>query len=146
MSINSNEQFKRVCIENNYTNYKYDDDLLASMRVKTETWHYEYELLDKYERDGYTITRFDYQIRAHHQANGNWKFEYKLQHPISKAKYESMIKEIKNKCNFYKVVSDERTGENISYYNCPDSKDSGKIGFGIFDNEGIIRHNILSRD
>jgi hypothetical protein len=52
--------------------------------------------------------------------------------------YDLIVKEIKEKCNYYKIVNYK--GTDYVTYSCSESSYKGKIGFVVEEDWGVIRH------
>jgi hypothetical protein len=52
--------------------------------------------------------------------------------------YDLIVKDIKEKCKYYKIINYK--GTDYVTYSCSDSSYKGKIGFVIEEGRGIIRH------
>ena len=56
----------------------------------------------------------------------------------SKNPYDLIVKDIKEKCNYYKIIN--YNGIDYVSYSCSESSYKGKIGFVVSEGSGIIRH------
>ena len=55
----------------------------------------------------------------------------------------NIVKEIKKNCTYYDVIEYTNSGGEVDdfvCYSCPQSKYKGKIGFMVYDGNGVIRH------
>ena len=119
--VDSKEDFQRLCIEQGFE------------RNSSVTWKMQYAFrpyddfelayiwASYYTDDGF---QFDFIID---NGYGGWNDEYYT--------YQKITEDIKNSCNFYKVLSD------VAYYSCPGSLYKGKIGFYVKNRSGIILTN-----
>ena len=57
--------------------------------------------------------------------------------------YDNIVKEIKKNCTYYDVIEYTNSSGDVNdfvCYSCPQSKYKGKIGFMVYDGNGVIRH------
>ena len=121
-SINSLDLFKKVMIENNYEFDGVDDDGGVM---------YGYEM-EKDEESGEKWA----VIWAYYN-NGRWSLKYALG-VFDLGGYKITVSDIKEKCNYVNI--ENYKGYDYATYRCDNSKSNGKLGFGIFEGNGIIKY------
>jgi len=136
MSINSLNQFKRIMIEKNY---EYDESLENNNMIL-----YGYNITrDSIKGDKATSWSY-YNIK-----NNNWTIELSVKSVFGvflnstdnyKNPYYLITENIKKKCRFYKIIKDKKDDIDFATYSCSESTYKGKIGFAIYDGQGIIKH------
>ena len=130
MSIKSVDIFKKVMIENGYEFDSSDTDGILSY--------------------GYNVTNDSQSSRwMYYNTNDDWFIMYFLRTnwvtnlydpklESSKNNYDSIVKDIQEKCKYYKILN--WRGIDFVTYSCPESSYKGKIGFAISDGSGHIQH------
>ena len=134
MSISSLDQFKRVMIENNYEfdSIDKDGDILYGFNIAKDSIK------------GNKSTSW-----AWHSKTGNrWSVSFTRSNLLSEwlgaeadnseNSYDLIVKDIKEKCKYYKIL--DYKGTAYVTYSCSESSYKGKIGFVIEEGWGIIRH------
>ena len=134
MSINSADMFKKVAIENGY---EFDS-------TNDEGWvDYGFNIT----RDsikGNKSTKWMYYNQKDHRFSLLFSRNYLLANffgteaDTSENPYDLIVKEIKEKCNYYKIVNYK--GTDYVTYSCSESSYKGKIGFVVVEEWGVIRH------
>ena len=136
MSINSLNQFKRIMIEKNYEydKSKESDDIII----------YGYEITRDSIKGNKAKSWGYYNLK-----NNNWEIKLSVQSIFGgflkstddyKVPYHLITENIKKKCRFYKVIKDKRNDIDFATYSCSESSYKGKIGFAIYEGQGIIKH------
>ena len=136
MSISSVDMFKKVAIENGYEFDSTDD----------KGWvDYGFNIIkDSIEGNSsikwlYYNTKDDrFALRFSRTSALNTFLG--VQTDNSENSYDLIVKDIKEKCKYYKIQNYK--GTDFVTYSCSDSSYKGKIGFTISEGEGIIRHFI----
>jgi len=133
MSINSVDGFKKVVIENGYEYESTDDDgwitygfniVKDSTGSKSSKWMY-YNTKD--DRFSLSFSRRNKIDDFFNQQTDN-----------SENPYDLIVKDIKEKCKYYKIINYE--GIDYVSYGCSESSYKGKIGFVVSEGSGLIRH------
>ena len=133
MSIKSVDMFKKVVIENGYEYDSLDDDgwltygfniVKDSTESNSSKWMY-YNTNDD---------RFSLRFSRTNQVD---KF-FNQQTDNSENPYDLIVKGIKEKCKYYKIINYK--GTDFVTYSCSESSYKGKIGFVVSEGSGIIRH------
>jgi hypothetical protein len=130
MSISSLDQFKRVMIENNY----------------------EFDSIDK-DGDilyGFNIAKDSTSWAWHSKTGNRWSVSFTRSNLLSEwlgaeadnseNSYDLIVKDIKEKCKFYKIITTKISKDDFSCYSCASSTYKGKIGFMIREKTGFIKH------
>ena len=134
MYINSEKTYKKVVIENGYEFDSADDDVI---------WY------------GWNITKDSIngnkskKWSTYTKSTGAFIFQFSRTNVLadflksdsdnSKNEYDLIVEDIKAKCKYFDVITDEA---NISYvtYSCSESSYKGKIGFMVSEGTGFIVH------
>ena len=147
MSINSDKQFVRVMIENNYElsdkedgyiTYGYEIDRDSIEGNKSAKWG-QYSLSDG---------EFSLSFSRNSLINSFLPIfdEDALEREGLKPKseYDLIVEDIKKNCTFYNVITENNGEKEFDYscYSCSESKYKGKIGFMISEGWGVIKHFI----
>lgn len=104
ISIESNEQFERIAIENNYEKFNSDNSEVTSYKFETSN-------SDKTTNSSVLMS---YMIK-----NNEISIEFNQENIKS---YNRLFDEVKKTCSFYSII------EGRSYYRCPENK-LKKVGF-----------------
>ena len=134
MSINSVDGFKKVVIENGYEFDSLDDDgwLTYGFNIvrdsiegsKSSKW-----MLYNTKDDRFTLSF------GRRTVLGNF---FGTEDDNSSNPYDLIVKDIKEKCKYYKIINYK--GTDYVTYSCSESSYKGKIGFVVSEGSGIIRH------
>tara|TARA_B110000858_G_C17556300_1_gene360455 strand:- start:166 stop:651 length:486 start_codon:yes stop_codon:yes gene_type:complete len=134
MSIKSVDIFKKVMIENGYEFDTLDTDGYLSYGfnlTKDSTGNSQSSRWMIYNiNDDSFIMMFPRK---------NWItnfYDPKLE--SSKNNYDSIVKDIQEKCKYYKITNFK--GTDYVTYSCSESSYKGKIGFVVSDGNGYIQH------
>jgi hypothetical protein len=134
MSINSEDTFKKVVIENGYEFNDIDEEGWITYGFNIERDSIEGNKSSKWgvynKKDG----KFTFQF------NRRTLLENLLasEDDTSKNRYDLIVKDIKEKCKYYKIIN--YYGIDYVTYSCSESSYKGKIGFVVSEGSGIIRH------
>ena len=63
---------------------------------------------------------------------------FNQQTDTSKNPYDLIVKDIKEKCKYYKIINYK--GTDYVTYSCSESSYKGKIGFVVSEGSGLIKH------
>ena len=134
MSINSVDGFKKVVIENGYEFDDIDEEGWISygfniVRDSIEGSKYSKWMLYNTKDDRFTLSFGRRTIL------GNF---FGTEDDTSKNPYDLIVKDIKEKCKYYKIIN--YNGIDYVSYGCSDSSYKGKIGFVVSEGNGLIRH------
>ena len=132
MSINSEDSFKKVVIENGY---EFND-------IDEEGWiTYGFNI----ERDSIEGNKSS-KWGVYNKNDGKFTFQFNRRTLLrnllgseddnSKNPYDLIVKDIKEKCKYYKIINDK--GTDFVTYSCSESSYKGKIGFVVSEGSGII--------
>ena len=133
MSINSVNMFKKVVIENGYefdsidegwVSYGFDIVRDSIKGNKSSKW----SIYNK------TDGRFSFQFNRR-TILGNF---LGTEDDNSENPYDLIVKNIKQKCKYYKIIN--YNGTDYVTYSCSESSYKGKIGFVVSEGVGLIRH------
>jgi hypothetical protein len=133
MSTNSVDGFKKVVIENGYEFDSLDDDgwltygfniVKDSTGSKSSQWS-SYNTKD----DRFTLSFGRRTLLGNFLGTDD---------DNSENPYDLIVKDIKEKCKYYKIISYE--GIDYVSYGCSESTYKGKIGFVVSEGSGLIRH------
>ena len=136
MSISSQDQFKRVMIENNYEfdSIDEDGDLIYGVDIVKDS------------REGNESTSWAW----HNETGNGWGVSFTRKTILSEFlgtnpdtsenSYDLIVSEIKEKCKFYKIITSEISKVDYSCYSCTSSTYKGKIGFTVKEGWGYIMH------
>jgi hypothetical protein len=134
MSINSEDTFKKVVIENGY---EFND-------IDEEGWiTYGFNI----ERDSIEGNKSS-KWGVYNKNDGKFTFQFNRRTLLgnllgseddnSKNPYDLIVKDIKEKCKYYKIINYK--GTDYVTYSCSESSYKGEIGFVVSEGSGIIRH------
>ena len=120
MSINSVNEFKRVCIENGYS------------PMEKPSWLSEIGY-------GYDLTKRDDKYYAKifadiNEDDLNYSFSFVYANTKAREKYERIVEKIKSNCKFYKICGVWAT------YSCPEASYKGKTAFHVSDKWGEVKN------
>lgn len=131
MSISDVKLFKKVMIENSYEKNVVDDGWLV----------YGYDIIkdsldgDRSSKWGlYNLDDDRFMLQFHKESFFGLSDE---------SDYDNIVKEIKKNCTYYDVIEYTNSSGDVNdfvCYSCPQSKYKGKIGFMVYDGNGVIRH------
>ena len=133
MSIKSVDMFKKVVIENGYEYDSMDDDgwltygfniVKDSTGSKSTKW-----MLYNTNDDRFTLSFGRRTLLGNFLGTDD---------DTSENPYDLIVKDIKEKCKYYKIINYK--GTDYVTYNCSESSYKGKIGFVVSEGSGIIRH------
>ena len=134
MSIKSVDGFKKVVIENGYEYESLDEEgwLTYGFNIvrdsiegsKSSKW-----MLYNTKDDRFTLSFVRRTVL------GNF---FGTEDDTSKNPYDLIVKDIKEKCKYYKIIN--YNGIDYVSYGCSESSYKGKIGFVVSEGSGIIRH------
>ena len=134
MSIKPVDMFKKVVIENGYEYESLDEEgwLTYGFNIvkdsiegsKSSKW-----MLYNTKDDRFTLSFGRRTIL------GNF---FGTEDDTSKNPYDLIVKDIKEKCKYYKIIN--YNGIDYVSYGCSDSSYKGKIGFVVSEGNGLIRH------
>ena len=124
MSIKSLDTFKRVAIENNYQQSDSEQEGFVT---------YGYDILkdddgNKSSRWAYYFPKGDTFVFSFSRGNAMSEF-FGTEADNSENPYDLILKEVKDKCSYYKIINYE--GTDFVTYSCPESSYKGKLGFAI---------------
>jgi len=143
-TIDSQQNFERVLIENNFQRANLEElgwKKEAEKLSKKDTLFlaYTFEGETKYTYSQQTILAFGYFPSKNKMDSGdNFYLGFVISNPEDKYSVYSMIfSEVKEKCSFDEVIHN-KNGQSASFYNCPNANFRGKIGFSIVDDNGMI--------
>ena len=131
MSISDVKQFKKVMIENSFEKNVINDGWLV----------YGYNIV-KDSVNGDTSSKWglynldDDRFMLQFSKEGFFGLS-------DESDYDNIVKEIKKNCTYYDVIEYTNSGGEVDdfvCYSCPQSKYKGKIGFMVYDGNGVIRH------
>ena len=131
MSIKSVEMFMKVAIENGYEFDSVDED---------EWVTYGYNIIKDSIKGNKSAKWMGYSQKDHKfsLAFSRTSTLFGIKENIDDTEYDLIVKEIKEKCKYYKILNHEGTA--YVTYSCSDSSYKGKIGFVIEEGRGYIRH------
>ena len=134
MSINSVDGFKKVVIENGYEYESLDEEgwLTYGFNIvrdsiegsKSSKW-----MLYNTKDDRFTLSF------GRRTVLGNF---FGTEDDTSSNPYDLIVKDIKEKCKYYKIIN--YNGTDYVTYSCSESSYKGKIGFMVEEGQGIVRH------
>ena len=134
MSIGSVDMFVKVAIENGYEFDNVDED---------EWVTYGYNIVRDSIEGNKSAKWMSYSQKDHRfslvfSRQGMSFFGIKSEVDTSENPYDLIVKDIKEKCKYYKILNYKGTA--YVSYSCSESSYKGKIGFVISEGYGIIRH------
>ena len=133
MSINSEDTFKRVVIENGYEfDSVYDGWISYGFNIERDSIN------------GNKSTKWG----GYNKNGGDFSFEFMrrtilgeffgTEDDTSENPYDIIVKDIKKNCKYYKIIN--YNGIDYVTYSCSESTYKGKIGFVVSEGVGLIRH------
>ena len=134
MSIDSVEMFMKVAIENGYEFDNVDED---------EWVTYGYNIV-RDSIEGNKSAKWIYYNQKDHRFSLAFSRTNIISNFLgtdadnSENPYDLIIKDIKEKCKYYKILNYKGTA--YVTYSCSESSYKGKIGFVIEEGWGVIRH------
>jgi len=134
MSIKSVDMFKKVVIENGYEYDSMDDDGWLSYGFNIVRDSIEGNKSSKWSSYNTKDDRFTLSF-GRRSVLGNF---LGTEDDTSQNPYDLIVKDIKEKCKYYKIINYK--GTDYVTYSCSESSYKGKIGFVVSEGSGIIRH------
>ncbi len=134
MSIKSVDMFKKVVIENGYEYDSMDDDGWLSYGFNIVKDSIEGSKSSKWSSYNTKDDRFTLSF-GRRTVLGNF---FGTEDDNSSNPYDLIVKDIKEKCKYYKIINYK--GTDYVTYSCSESSYKGKIGFVVSEGSGIIRH------
>lgn len=134
MSINSVDGFKKVVIENGYEFDDIDEEGWISYGFNIVRDSIEGSKSSKWMLYNTKDDRFTLSF-GRRTILGNF---FGTEDDTSKNPYDLIVKDIKEKCKYYKIIN--YNGIDYVSYGCSDSSYKGKIGFVVSEGNGLIRH------
>ena len=134
MSIKSVDMFKKVVIENGYEYDSMDDDGWLSYGFNIVRDSIEGNKSTKWGSYNTKDDRFTFTF-GRRSVLGNF---LGTEDDTSQNPYDLIVKDIKEKCKYYKIINYK--GTDYVTYSCSESSYKGKIGFVVSEGSGIIRH------
>lgn len=134
MSIDSVEMFMKVAIENGYEFDNVDED---------EWVTYGYNIV-RDSIEGNKSAKWIYYNQKDHRFSLAFSRTNIISNFLgtdadnSENPYDLIVKDIKEKCKYYKILNYKGTA--YVTYSCSESSYKGKIGFVIEEGWGVIRH------
>jgi len=134
MSIKSADMFKKVVIENGYEYDSMDDDGWLTYGFNIVRDSIEGNKSSKWSSYNTKDDRFTLSF-GRRSVLGNF---LGTEDDTSQNPYDLILKDIKEKCKYYKIINYK--GTDYVTYSCSESSYKGKIGFVVSEGSGIIRH------
>lgn len=134
MSIKSVDMFKKVVIENGYEYDSMDDDGWLTYGFNIVKDSIEGSKSSKWSSYNTKDDRFTLSF-GRRTVLGNF---FGTEDDTSQNPYDLIVKDIKEKCKYYKIINYK--GTDYVTYSCSESSYKGKIGFVVSEGSGIIRH------
>ena len=134
MSIKSADMFKKVVIENGYEYDSMDDDGWLTYGFNIVRDSIEGNKSSKWSSYNTKDDRFTLSF-GRRSVLGNF---LGTEDDTSQNPYDLIVKDIKEKCKYYKIINYK--GTDYVTYSCSESSYKGKIGFVVSEGSGIIRH------
>ena len=129
MSINSEETYNKVMIENGYTFLENTDSIIVwGITLKKDSTYY-YDEWVLYEKD-----------------NGEFKIKFNWDKNNSRNPYNIVIDKIKNNCTFYDTLKNDDWIYDYISYSCSESTYKGKICYVTTDSISYIGHMIPQKE
>ena len=129
MSINSEETYNKVMIENGYTFLENTDSIIVwGITLKKDSTYY-YDEWVLYEKD-----------------NGEFKIKFNWDKNNSRNPYNIVIDKIKNNCTFYDTLKNDDWVYDYVSYSCSESTYKGKICYVTTDSISYIGHMIPQKE
>lgn len=140
MSINSEETFKRLVIENGF---EFDKRVRTRDPMSDLSGVDFYNILNVYglnlDRDNINGNKSSLWGEYSTEDGGRFCFQFFLKSEFDTS-YHEIINEIKKNCTFLDIKS--RKGGDYVCYHCPESTFKGNVGFTVYSGFGIIRNII----
>ena len=160
LTIDSQESFERVLIENNFESNKEGlKEILKKVweeegpKIDDLTEEELYELLEKMNKEGLGVVKYDYgrqKINDDYVSeitaaglffDGKFVFIFQDNLPeYSDSFYNKIFTEVKGKCKF-EEVDQVIDGKSSAVYNCPSAHFNNKLGFFLVDGIGMIYYS-----
>ena len=134
MSINSVDMFKKVVIENGYEYDSLDDKGLLIYGFNIVRDSIEGNKSSKWGQYDKNDGEFYFQFNRRSVLGAFFGTE----DDTSENPYDFIVKNIKQKCKYYKIIN--HNGTDYVTYSCSESSYKGKIGFAVSEGVGFIRH------
>ncbi len=134
MSIKSVDTFKKVVIENGYEFNDTDEEGWISYGFNIVRDSIEGNKSSKWSSYNTKDDRFSFSF-SRTSLLGNF---FGTEDDTSENPYDLIVKDIKEKCKYYKIIN--YNGTDYVTYSCSESSYKGKIGFMIEEGKGFIRH------
>ena len=134
ISIKSVDMFKKVVIENGYEYDSMDDDGWLTYGFNIVKDSIEGSKSSKWSSYNTKDDRFTLSF-GRRTVLGNF---FGTEDDTSQNPYDLIVKDIKEKCKYYKIINYK--GTDYVTYSCSESSYKGKIGFVVSEGSGIIRH------
>jgi len=134
MSINSEDTFKKVVIENGFEFESVDDEGWISYGFNIVRDSIEGNKSTKWGGYNKTDGRFFFQFNRRTLLGEFLGTE----DDNSKHPYDLIVEDIKKNCKYYKIIN--YNGTDYVTYSCSESTYKGKIGFVVSEGVGLIRH------
>ena len=134
MSIKSVDMFKKVVIENGYEYDSMDDDGWLTYGFNIVRDSIEGNKSSKWSSYNTKDDRFTLSF-GRRSVLGNF---LGTEDDTSQNPYDLIVKDIKEKCKYYKIINYK--GTDYVTYSCSESSYKGKIGFVVSEGVGLIRH------
>lgn len=134
MSMKSVDMFKKVVIENGYEYDSMDDDGWLTYGFNIVRDSIEGNKSSKWSSYNTKDDRFTLSF-GRRSVLGNF---LGTEDDTSQNPYDLIVKDIKEKCKYYKIINYK--GTDYVTYSCSESSYKGKIGFVVSEGSGIIRH------
>jgi hypothetical protein len=133
MSIKSEDMFKKVVIENGYEYNSTDNDWIT----------YGFNIVKDSIKGNKSSKWMSYNskddrfiLKLSRRSSIDELIGLETNH--SENPYDLIVKNIKQKCKYYKIINYK--GTDYVTYGCSESSYKGKIGFVISEGQGLIRH------
>ena len=126
MSIDSEDAFIKVCIENGYTKQRVEEGFAINILSTPVTSFYglNYNARDNYDALGAyqdSIGRFFFNFHFERKSTDNMPFQLST--------YNRITSEIKKNCEYSEVFKPE--GTDYVLYDCDDAKYKGRVAFSL---------------
>jgi hypothetical protein len=132
--MKSVDMFKKVVIENGYEYDSMDDDGWLTYGFNIVRDSIEGNKSSKWSSYNTKDDRFTLSF-GRRSVLGNF---LGTEDDTSQNPYDLIVKDIKEKCKYYKIINYK--GTDYVTYSCSESSYKGKIGFVVSEGSGIIRH------
>ena len=116
MTINSEDTFKRVVIENSFEFSKGENFIIYGYKLETD-------------KEGDDIAT---KWASYDKTFGNFLFQFIKDGLFSDLEFNRIVSDIKSKCEYFEI-----NGEYVTY-NCADASFEGQIGFKTADGSGFV--------